>query len=73
MRVPPVARGLTGSGPRSCRRLALAMLVCVLPVLQPLAARADSLKSRLNTAWEVLWDERGTPQRVFRWREGVLR
>ncbi len=49
------------------------MLVCVLPLLQPLAARADSLKSRLNTAWEVLWDERGTPQRVFRWREGVLR
>ena len=49
------------------------MLVFVLPLLQPLAARADSLKSRLNTAWEVLWDERGTPQRVFRWREGVLR
>jgi Protein of unknown function (DUF2927) len=32
-------------------------------------ARADRLDDDLNTVWEALWDERGTPARVVRWAQ----
>lgn len=63
-----------GAGPGTVRRTPAAALLAGLVLLwvAALPARADSLASRLNSAWEVLWDERGSPQRAFRWREGAV-
>lgn len=33
----------------------------------PLAAHADKLDDNLQTVWESLWDERGTPRNLLRW------
>ena len=44
-----------------------AMVRCLLVLLLACSAqsvRADDLADRLRSAWEVLWDERGPPQRA---------
>ncbi len=33
-------------------------------------AHADQLDDDLQTVWEVLWDQRGTPRRLTRWKPG---
>jgi Sel1 repeat len=35
------------------------------------SARADTLDDNLQTVWESLWDQRGTPLRLSRWKPGT--
>jgi hypothetical protein len=37
----------------------------------PFAALADEFDSGLNTLWEVLWHQSGTPTRIVRWENGI--
>lgn len=36
------------------------------------SAQADRLEDDFNTAWEAMWDQRGTPQRISRWDGPVV-
>ena len=45
----------------------LALLLCCLPG----AVHADKLEDNLQTVWESLWDERGTPRQLVRWEGSV--
>jgi hypothetical protein len=49
-----------------CRTRAAGVLV-FLSWLLPLAVHADKLDDNLQTVWESLWDERGTPRNLLRW------
>ena len=46
-----------------------AMLALMLLTALPPAARADKLSDNLQTVWESLWDQRGTPRHVIRWEQ----
>ena len=48
--------------------IALVLLTCLLTT----PARADRLDDDLQTVWEVLWDQRGSPQWVYRWGPGPI-
>lgn len=37
----------------------------------PSAARADKLDDNLQTVWESLWDQRGTPRNLVRWDKSL--
>src|SRR3954464_470218 len=43
------------------------LLACLLPG----AAMADEFDSGLNTLWEVLWHQSGTPTRIVRWENDM--
>lgn len=45
--------------------------VAILLCLNLSPAYADKLDDNLQTVWESLWDQRGTPRRVMRW-EGTV-
>ena len=42
-------------------------VVFLFAISAPVVARADLLDDDLQTAWEVLWDQRGTPRYLIRW------
>ena len=44
----------------------LALFAVLLAVMSS-AARADKLDDNLQTVWESLWDQRGTPRNLIRW------
>src|ERR1700756_4176963 len=39
----------------------------LLSLLLPLSALADEVDQGLQTLWEVLWHQSGTPTRIVRW------
>jgi hypothetical protein len=46
-------------------------IVGTLAASMALPATADRLDDDLNTVWESVWDQRGSPMRVLRWEEPV--
>lgn len=46
-------------------------IIALVTALLSSAVLADRLDSDLNSLWEVLWDQRGTPRRLARWEEPV--
>jgi hypothetical protein len=42
-----------------------------LGLLLPLAARADDFQQGLQTLWEALWHQSGTPTRIVRWETDI--
>ena len=54
--------------PRRCWAMVLAALLTSLAT----PAHADRLDDDLQTVWEVLWDQRGSPQWVYRWGPGPI-
>lgn len=46
-------------------------LVTVLLCCVPNSARADKLDDNLQTVWESLWDQRGTPRNLVRWDKSL--
>jgi hypothetical protein len=50
-----------------------AALIAFLMLLVPLGpAYADQLDDDLQTVWEALWDQRGTPRQLARWKSDTL-
>lgn len=50
------------------KRFSLCSLVAVVVSLAfASSARADALNDDLQTAWEALWDQRGSPRQLVRW------
>jgi hypothetical protein len=49
---------------RFCVGLCLALLL-------PLAARADEFQQGVQTLWEALWHQSGTPTRIVRWETDI--
>ena len=45
----------------------LAVLLCLMSNL----AHADKLDDNLQTVWESLWDQRGTPRNLVRWNKAL--
>src|SRR5206468_12037874 len=43
----------------------------LLALLMPLAAHADEFDQGLQTLWEVLWHQSGTPTRIVRWENDL--
>ena len=43
----------------------------LLGLLLPFAALADEFDAGLNTLWEVLWHQSGTPTRLVRWEQDI--
>jgi hypothetical protein len=43
----------------------------LLALLMPFAALADEVDSGLQTLWEVLWHQSGTPTRIVRWENDL--
>jgi hypothetical protein len=43
------------------------LLACLLPI----GARADEFNQGLQTLWEVLWHQSGTPTRIVRWENDL--
>ncbi|TMJ16972.1 MAG: hypothetical protein E6G94_02830 [Alphaproteobacteria bacterium] len=43
----------------------------LLGLLLPFAALADEFDAGLNTLWEVLWHQSGTPTRIVRWENDM--
>src|SRR6059058_4253162 len=43
----------------------------LLGLLLPFAAMADEFDSGLQTLWEVLWHQSGTPTRIVRWENDM--
>jgi Sel1 repeat len=48
----------------------LLLCIALLAGLGAPAAHADQLDDDLQTVWEALWDQRGTPRRISRWKPG---
>jgi Sel1 repeat len=48
----------------------LLLCVALLAGLGVPAVHADQLDDDLQTVWEALWDQRGTPRRLSRWKPG---
>ena len=46
-------------------------LLATLLAIVPSAARADKLDDNLQTVWESLWDQRGTPRNLIRWDKSL--
>src|SRR6187455_2957340 len=40
-------------------------------VFSPCLAHADAFDQGMNTLWEVLWHQSGTPTRLVRWEEDI--
>ena len=40
-------------------------------VLSPCVARADAFDQGMDTMWEVLWHQTGTPTRLVRWEQDI--
>jgi hypothetical protein len=40
-------------------------------VLNPCAAQTDEFEQGMNTMWEVLWHQSGTPTRLVRWEQDI--
>jgi hypothetical protein len=40
-------------------------------VLSPCVARADAFEQGMDTMWEVLWHQTGTPTRLVRWEQDI--
>lgn len=53
-------------------RLVFIRFFCLVTCLTTLAAHADKLDDDLQTVWESLWDQRGTPRQVMRWEGPIL-
>ena len=54
------------------RKNVLQALLCALlgiVGILPVTARADKLDDNLQTVWESLWDQRGTPRQLVRWEQ----
>jgi hypothetical protein len=47
------------------------LLGLVLALSMPLAALADEFDAGLNTLWEVMWHQSGTPTRIVRWENDM--
>jgi hypothetical protein len=64
-----MARRLGGSGLDASRRWAwrAGLLLALLLLAMATPARADRLDDDLNSVWESVWDERGTPIPLLRW------
>ena len=52
-------------------RLFFTRFFCLLTCLTTVAAHADKLDDDLQTVWESLWDQRGTPRQVIRWDKPI--
>ena len=40
-------------------------------VISPVLAQSDEFDQGMNTMWEVLWHQSGTPTRLVRWEEDI--
>src|SRR3954447_12394472 len=40
-------------------------------VLSPVLAQSDEFDQGMNTMWEVLWHQSGTPTRLVRWEQDI--
>src|SRR5690349_23682562 len=47
----------------------VALLAAV--VLNPCIAQTDEFDQGMNTMWEVLWHQSGTPTRLVRWEQDI--
>ena len=54
------------------KKLVLTWFFCLLACLTTPVAYADKLDDDLQTVWESLWDQRGTPRQVVRWEGPIL-
>lgn len=52
------------------QRLLLIVLTAVL--LLPASVQADQVDDDLQTSWEVLWDQRGSPRPLIRWLKSPM-
>jgi hypothetical protein len=41
-------------------------------LIQPCVAQTDALERDMNTVWESIWHQSGTPTRVVRWEQDIL-
>src|SRR3954471_20517589 len=40
-------------------------------VISPVHAQSDEFDAGMNTMWEVLWHQSGTPTRLVRWEQDI--